>query len=620
MPKNFAQAFATALTAGGTRKAVTAAARTSPVGDAAKRKIGQKNGTGDQEWQQRAWEYFDTVGEVHYSSSFVGACLSRCRLTIGIPDDDGHVGPVFDEDGNIKDDDDGGEALGNSRDLSSAPEALRLVRALQSDTGGQSELLRAMGLNLRVAGEGTLVGTPREDRAGLDNSKLPLTELQWEFLSTDEFKVNGDDYKRVRGPGFSTEEISGQSVFAVRIWQAHPRFSEMPDSGLRAVLPICEELSLLTREIKGDIHSRLANAGLYWVPNEIDYPEPADFDPDEDGDAFTADLIATMSTAITDKESAAGTVPMVVRAPAQYIKDVRHDQFPIQSNNTIERRRDAVLRFAQGVDLPVEIVTGQGDTTFANAVVIDDALFKAHIEPVLEMICSALTSGFLRSALGDDCPFVVHYDASELLSRPNRAQDAKDAYDRDAIGAAPLRNALGFSDSDAPTEEELAAKTTRKAATTPGQVPTSQPTPAPEDAQDGPGSNAPGSEVEQGTDDPGASLQAAVLMATEYAVERAIRRAGARLRSKASRLPAHKELLSQVPDAEVAVTLGQTTVERLGGVDSLFVGEFDTLDTFVRRHTGDATLARTLVAQANDIARARVWKPTSTFPEFALAS
>src|SRR3954452_12014617 len=50
-------------------------------------------------WQQQAWMYYDSVGEVRYSSGFIGACLSRCTLTVGIRDSKGNVGPVFDEDG-----------------------------------------------------------------------------------------------------------------------------------------------------------------------------------------------------------------------------------------------------------------------------------------------------------------------------------------------------------------------------------------------------------------------------------------------------------------------------------------------------------------------------------------
>src|SRR4051812_32516635 len=50
-------------------------------------------------WQQEAWARYDEVGEVRYAAGFVGACLSRCTLTIGMPDSKGNIGPVFDEDG-----------------------------------------------------------------------------------------------------------------------------------------------------------------------------------------------------------------------------------------------------------------------------------------------------------------------------------------------------------------------------------------------------------------------------------------------------------------------------------------------------------------------------------------
>src|SRR3954447_8885236 len=165
-----------------------------------------------------------------------------------------------------------------------------------------------------------------------------------------------------------------------------------------------------------------------------------------------------MSTAISDKGSAAQTVPFVVRAPADLLHPDKFrtiDLSPTHTSDSAEKRKEAVQRFAQGIDLPVEIVTGHAGTTFANAVVIDDALFKSHIEPVLEIICDALTAGYLRPAMGEDVAFKVHYDSGELVARPNRAADAKDVHDRFALSDASLRTATGFGDSDAPDDEEI---------------------------------------------------------------------------------------------------------------------------------------------------------------------
>ncbi len=87
----------------------------------------------------------------------------------------------------------------------------------------------------------------------------------------------------------------------------------------------------------------------------------------------------------------------------------------------------------------------------------------------------------------------MHYDSGELVARPNRAQDAKDAHDRWTISDAALRTATGFSDNDAPDDEELTRRIKIKQAilvrqtiqATPGSV-------AAEDGNLGNGQDGPG--------------------------------------------------------------------------------------------------------------------------------
>lgn len=588
------------------------AAKVDNIGEAARNANSSPGKTGGgQRWQEKVWAYYDEVGELHYTLSFIGACLSRCVLTVGIPDEKGIIGPVFDEDGTPLTNEDGSARP----ELARALEALELIRALKNDIGGQSELLRRMGLNLPGVGEFHLVGS-RYEGDTRDSGSIPITELQWEVLSTDEFRRKGKNYERKSGPGSQGQEVRAEDVHVVRIWKSHPRWSGQADSSIRAVLDILEELVLLTREVRGETLSRLSNAGILLVPEEIEWGNSDTDEDDEDADPFTQDLIETFSTAIADKASAAQTVPFVVRAPGEQLNPdrFRHiDLSPKNAGNSAEKRKEAVQRFAQGIDLPVEIVTGHADTTFANAVVIDDALFKAHIEPVLDLIVDALTVGFLRPALADpENQLVVHYDSGELVARPNRAQDAKDLWDRNAISDATLRASAGFSENDAPSDEELEARTARAQKTTPGQAIPGTPNGDPTNAEDGPGSNAPGSPVDQGDANlVGLQLSAA----TEATVERAIKRAGARLRGKANSYSgAIRDQLAQVPDAEVAITLGPTLVEKINKGDDLFHGEFDTLWNLAARWTADQNFADRLREACNEVANERLYQPRRPFP------
>ena len=614
---------------------------------------GMSTGSISRGWQQQAWAYYDTVGELHYSMSFVGACLSRCKLTVGLPDDDGHIGPVFDEEGEAIKTNDGKAIPGTEQ----AGTALELIKALKSDVGGQAQLLRTMGINLGVTGEFNLVGSLKEAAEADVTSTAALAEmdkLQWEVLSTEEFRRSGEDYVRYRLPGSTPQEIPSESVHAIRVWRNHPRYSDLPDSSTKSVLDVLEELVLLTREVRGEAMSRLASAGLLLVPNEIEYPDDENDDSESDqGDPFTRDLIATMATAISDKGSAAQTVPFVIRAPGDQLHPdrFRHiDLTPKNSSDSAAKRKEAVQRLAQGIDLPVEIVTGHAQTTFSNAVQIDDSLFKSHIEPLLEIICDALTAAYLAPALKAgrqtvDSPLVVHFDSSELVARPNRAADAKDLHDRWTLSDASLRSAAGFSDSDAPDDDEILKRVEIKQAilirqtikTDPLGLETENQALNDKSAENeasiarlkeleagnppsaGQPNTAPGAPIQQGPQDGNNTdktlAAAAFTFAAEVSIERAVKRVGARLRGKAAKEQGSKDQLSQVPDAEVAVTLGKATVKRLTkGDPGLFAEDFTTLANIVLRHTGDRAFSEALKDACIDLAEDRLYNPRAPFP------
>lgn len=578
---------------------LVASARVKPIGESMSADTKSRSAPA---WQSVVWDFYDAVGEVHYSAAFIAACLSRCVLTVGVPDDDGKIGPAFDADGNPVTDENDQPIPGLER----AEDALALVRGLKSDVGGQPQMLRNAGLNLFVAADMYLVGTPKfEGTAPSSIDAMNVSDLQWEILSTQEFKPQDRGYQRVRYPGAVPEEITAEQVYVVRIWKSHPRYSEMADSSLLAVSDILEELVLLTRGVRSETLSRIANAGVFLVPAEIDYSnDDADDGEGDEGDPFTTDLIKSMSRAIEDKGSASAFVPMVVRAPQALLHPdgFRLIEFPIRDSNSEAKRKEAVQRFAQGIDLPVEVVTGHAGTTFANAIQIDDSTFKVHIEPIMEIFCDALTVGYLRPALGDDTPLVIHYDATELVTRPNRAQDAKDLWDRDAVSDASLRNANGFSESDAPDDEELKRRLEAKKAKAP---------------QQGPPSPLNGGPLDQGGLDNGnntdGNLTASIAVAAEVLIERAVQTAGARIRSKTNAKPQLQAIISQVPDSEVAVTLGEQTVALLMGDVDLFNRAFDPLWSWVVRTTGDRAMANRLRVACHKAASKQLFEPRVTF-------
>jgi hypothetical protein len=85
------------------------------------------------------------------------------------------------------------------------------------------------------------------------------------------------------------------------------------------------------------------------------------------------------------------------------------------------------------------------------------------------MICHALTKGYLVPMLraesnerGEDLlrgpnggRIIMWYDPSEIVQRPDKSAAADEAYDRMEINGVAYRREKGFSESDAPTDEDL---------------------------------------------------------------------------------------------------------------------------------------------------------------------
>lgn len=575
---------------------------------AAPEERGKRPSEGDREWQGRAWAYSRQVGELHYARDFVGSCFSRLALTLGVMTKTGVVVPAFDDEGNPLD---GG---GGTID-----QALELLAGLRGPIGGQRMLQRQFGEGLFTAGEMFLVGTDAAVNAPEAGTG------SWEVCSTSEIKVKGDKrspkYER-RTPGSNQGTELPPTTMVARVWKPDAEYGDMADSSVRGVLDVAGELIWLDRLIKGTTRSRLAGSGVYWVANEIDYQPSAGVTYPEGIDPFTHDFVRAASAPLEDPDSASSAVPFVVRAPHEYIKDgVRHDEFGkgLADFPAIELRKEAVDRLARGITLPMEVLTGQGATNHWSAFQIDASLFRAHIEPLAEVMVDGITGGYLHPMMkaaglsvdvkvtlptGTDVEgqLVVTYDATELISYPNRSADADAAWDRIEISGTTYRKAKGFTEGDKPDDEEVAERIRRLQA-----VKGKPAGPGGGEAEDTPDDANPGEP--EGTDQAAArhgALAMRVADAADPYIKRVVERVGARLVSacegaKQQHGAQLRDAIKGVSNREVAATLGPERVANLVNVDRLLASEFGPLLGTVRRmaeDTGQADVDPVAVATA----------------------
>jgi hypothetical protein len=436
-------------------RAITASAQKVNLAD--KKDVAQlQRRRNTQKWQDEAWDYARQIGEVNYSLTLVGNVTSRCRLYPAIVNDMGTAPAAID-----KDDPDLPEGVYEA--------AARAVRRLESAIGGQSSLLREAAINLGMTGECYLVQTPKNlTKTGVET---------WDIKSISEVVVREKTTYLKSSPDAPQAEWTAlpETAFIGRIWRPDPQWSDLATSSLQGLLDLMDELLLLNRAFRATERSRL-NAGLLYIPDTIHAARAIDseetYDPDTDStsgeteadqDDLEDELMESMTIPIEDESSAAAVVPLLLRGPVEAAEAIKLIKFERSFDQNLAARADKVLeRILLGLDIPKDIIQGLANIRFSNASIINEHLYRAHIEPLVVMICDALTYVYFRPALlAEEIPeevvkkLVIWYDPSEIVTRPDRAEDANQGYDRMAISAAAWRAAHGFTEEDAPDKQEL---------------------------------------------------------------------------------------------------------------------------------------------------------------------
>jgi hypothetical protein len=451
-------------------RALTAAAVQLKLGDRDEALIfKERRSASSSMWQAEAWEYYDAIGEIKYAFNLVASVVSRIKLYPAVVSSPAEAPTAI-------------QNVESEEDVRLLKAAERALARLDSAYGGQTGLLRDAALNLQVTGECYLAQTPPRPGHGVPES--------WDIRSVDEIQTDGKgnyfiiprrELKSTSSGGTAKKGAIplGKNSFVGRIWKSHPRFTDEADSSMRGILDLCAELLLLNRTFRATARSRL-NAGALYLPDGLsvaatpdpDYPyddadgiynEPT---PEELEDEFEDQLIDAMTTPIKDEDSASAVVPLIIRGPAELGDAIKQFKFERSFDPALAERSDRVLeRIMQGLDVPKDIVTGLANVKYSNALQIDESLYKAHIEPLMLIIADSLTVVYLRPYLlangfteAEVDRIVVWYDPSQVATRNDRAADADGGFDKMAVSFETWRKSHGFSETDAPSPNEIALR------------------------------------------------------------------------------------------------------------------------------------------------------------------
>lgn len=577
-------------------------------------------------WQKQALEFCDRIPEANYATTFYGGGMSKLKL--GVQRRDPATGAwAWVED--------------------TADKSVQLWEKVQDPGGGRSSLCRSYGENQFAAGEGYLLSSFTED----DGSFFEFVSV--EELTPQEASQGRMQYERQPSVGggakvMLTEPSDGADptvpteAVAWRMWTPSRRRSGDAHAPMRGVLDVCQELLDLTLAGRSATISRLARAGILFLPEELSDPlDPATSNQtarpsdDPEADPLIKDMIEHWMHPLNHDGSPNAAIPYVIRGADKDIKDaIMHLRLydPDETYPEIALREEAVKRFSRGIQLPVEIIMGMGDANHWSGWLVDDQTWLAHLQPkALEMV-QDFTRTYLWPGLRQmgQRPDVymgdrVWYDEVDLVVNPDRSKDAGEAHAHKAISDKAYRRVLKFNEEDMPTEEDpnsFPAKTGEQLDEEPtgDTSATTSATPPAEGETEG------SQQASAAADVIDASLQARAWLesAEMMAIERCRELAGSRLRGQLERsLPEVAGEHRQTPNGDLAQAVGSSALAALGGrlsASGLVAGGTSTLDRVLSAHGWSEDARLRLCAQAEAIAARTLFEESPCGPGEPAAS
>lgn len=440
-----------------------------------------KQGLKPREWQAAAWDGYDMIGEIHFGFNHLADTFSRIRVHGAVITDPSEAPQPLSV---------AGSDVLNTEVKRKAEDLMRELT--EADF---SSMARAFALNISVAGECLLIQIPEDGPAAEETGEGKGGV--WVIRSTDEVVVTADAItlkpeKKGADQTILAKKKGGEwtpDVAIGRIWRKHPRHSDDPDSSMRAVAEPIDELLLLSKLIRTTTRARL-NAGILFVPDGISSMGGTSAEPIinadgtieeeaiEDDGGFITELMDAMTAPITDEDAVSSVVPSVLTGSGELGEKIKHITMERKTDEWLSSRSDRALeRIMQGIDIPKDIVTGLSNVKYANAVVIDQNFWKSSVEPLALLLVDALTDIYLRPLLiangvteEDAARVCVWYDPSEIVTSADQGDEATSGYDKMLLGGAAWRRVHGFSEEDAPSEQEMALQLLATKGTLPEDV------------------------------------------------------------------------------------------------------------------------------------------------------
>lgn len=400
-----------------------------------------------QAWQDAAWAYADQIGEIKYAFGLTSNITSRARFYAGLIDNNDE--PPVDVESFLR----SVESVESEQHASHLLDAAKIADEAIRDLfrGGQARLTRILAMNLQVVGEAYL----------FDNHGI------WDVASINE--INWGDPPRLHRSRYGERQgqASGvpmkQGAYTARVYREHAQYAADADSNMLGVLDSCEQVVLFDKMMRTITRSRMS-APAWFLPagTVVMNGKPID------------EAIRELVQGPIEDESALYTVaPLIFQLPDGGKMDTAELGRKVD-DGMVQLQENYLQRILDGLDIPKDMVSGMDGVRYSNALAVNDNYYKGHIEPLIVLISDILTYAYLRPMLhkaGVDSEildrFVVWYNPAAIVTRPDRSASADTGYEKKILSAAAWRRANGYSEHDAPDQEELLLRLAIERATIP---------------------------------------------------------------------------------------------------------------------------------------------------------
>lgn len=384
---------------------------------------------------QVAFHYYLTLAELNFLVNYVSDSLRLVKLYVAEVDPSNPDAP--------------------ERVADNHP-AAEILRAWGGGSDGQAELLARIGMFLNVTGDCVVVGP-----SSASNFDEPFN--RWRAFGPGSiYSRNGILWLK---SNLMREVQVPDDSYSFRVWRENPYWWWNADSPTYSLFTTLRELELLNQHVHATAISRLQGAGILFVPEELTLPGDTMEVEGQDNDPFVRSLLDVAEVAIKNQDSAAARVPIIVRGPAAFGKDLHLIDFSTKFDEKIsDLRKDSVRRLSLGFHVPPEILLGNENSAGWSAWQVSEAYLRSHLKPLVKLITTSLVEGWFNPALAyegikpsDSTKILtIAADFSALRVQTDPAKDFAALHDAGLISDDAYVHLLGYGEQERPDNKEKA--------------------------------------------------------------------------------------------------------------------------------------------------------------------